>query len=155
MSETDKRASARTLEEELGFRVLDDEDYRSPRFHNVLATDPASYWLVLNSEDDDRLQQPIRGGQWPPATEIIIKQLWSRSVDLATEKATGNAKRQEIQGKLSVTASVVIIGSFAVPLLLEALHLVSRHQFDHLWQYGTYSAAVGLGALVGYWWTSD
>jgi hypothetical protein len=153
--ETEKRSTARTLEEELGFRVLDDEDYGAARFHNALAPDPASYWLVLNSGDDERYQQPIRYGQWPRATEIIVKQLWSRCVDLTTE----NAKRREIHNKLhdklSISAGAWIIGSFAVPLLLEALRLVNVHQLDRLWNYGAYSATAGLGALIAGWWTSD
>lgn len=110
---------------------------------------------MLSGHDDERLDQRIRYGQWPRATEIIIKQLWHRCVTLAVEKAEYNATHREIHRKLSVVAGGVIIGSFAVPLLLEALRLVNTHQFDRLWHYGTYLAAAGLGLLIAGWWTSD
>ena len=154
MSDTEKRATARTLEEQLGFRVLDGEDYCSARFHNALALDPANCWLVLNSDDDERFQEPIRYGQWPQAAETIIRQLWFRCVDLSTETARRREIHDKLHNRLSIAATGVMIGSFAVPLLLVVLRLVSQQQFDHLWHYGKYVGVAGLGAMVGEWLTS-
>jgi hypothetical protein len=106
---------------------------------------------VLSGHDDARSDTLIRYGPWPHAAEFIIKQLWHRCVTVAS----GTAKHNETRRKLSITAGPVIIGSFVLPLLLAAFHLVNAHQVDRLWHYGTYLSAAGLGALIGGWWTSD
>jgi hypothetical protein len=126
MNETEERAAAKELSESLGFRLIDDDDWMFDE-NGERVSACGTHWLLLSGHDDARLDKLIRYGQWRRATEIIIKQLWHRCVALATEKAKHNATHREIQRKLSVAASGVIIGSLAVPLLLEALHLVNTH----------------------------
>jgi len=54
--------------------------------------------------------------------------------------------------KLSVVASVVVIGSLAFPLLLlGGLHLINWYQFNLLWHYGAYLAVAAFGALIAGW----
>ena len=114
MSEPEKLSAAEQLEKDLVFRVLDDEDFRMARFHFALHSEPSRYWLVLNSDDDERYQRPIRCGQWPPEIEVIVKQLWRHCVTLAAK----SEEQRKRHGKLSVAAGAVILGSFMIPLLL-------------------------------------
>jgi hypothetical protein len=145
------RETEKDLERALGFALLDPDD---PRY--------GTHWLVLHppegsdlDEDDEWYHPTIRRGEWPQDSEVAIQRLWHKCVDLSENLSKRNAKHTEIHGKLFFAAGGVMIGSFAVPLLLAALHLVTTHQFERLWHDGTYLFAVGLGALIAGWWTSD
>jgi hypothetical protein len=142
MSETEK-----TLERVLGFALLDPDD---PRY--------STHWLVLHppegfdlDEDDEWYHPTIRRGDWPRDSESAIQRLWHKCVELSEK----NAKHRVLHGKLSFAAGAVMIGSLVVPLLLAVLHLVTPHQFDRFWHYGTYLSAAALGALIAGSWTSD
>jgi hypothetical protein len=146
----ESQTAVKELWENLGFRLIDDRDWMFDE-NGARVSACGFYWLILSGHDDERSDTPIRYGQWPQAAEFIIKQLWHRCVTVAV----GKAKREENHGRLSVAAGGVIIGSFVVPLLLAALHMVNAHQVDRLWHYGTYLSAAGLGALIAGWWISD
>jgi hypothetical protein len=151
MNETEERAAARELSERLGFRLIDHDDWMFDE-NGKRVSACGAYWLLLSGHDDARLDEPIRYGQWPRATETIIKHLWRHCVGLSVDKAKLAATHKKIRRKLSVAASGVMIGSLAVPLLLETLHLVNLQKFNRIWDNGTYLAAAGLGALIALWW---
>lgn len=105
--------------------------------------------MLLSGHDDERLDQPIRHGQWPRTAEIVIQHLWHCCVALSVEKAKRAKLDVNKRLKLSVVASVVVIGSLAIPLLLlGGLHLINWYQFNLLWHYGAYLAVAAFGALI-------
>ena len=143
MNDTDKRAVVRELSERLGVRLIDDDDWTFDE-NGERVSACGIYWLIVSGHDDERLDEPIRCGQWPGPTESTIKLLWHRCVALSVQKA----KYKKIHLKLLVAAGGVMIASLALPLLLNTLRRLNPEQFDRIWLYGTYLAAAGLGAVV-------
>jgi hypothetical protein len=151
MSEAEEHAAAKDLWEKLGFRLIDDRDFVfDGDGQRVAATD--AYWCVLNGHDDERLDQPIRHGDWPQEAEIVIRQLWHRCIACSVEKATKAKSEINARLRFSLISSGLMIGSLAIPFLLGALHVTDRSQVTLLWYYGSYLAAVALGALIAGWW---
>lgn len=151
MKETEERVAAKELSDRFGFRLINDDDWMFDEDGKRVSA-CGTYWPLSSGHDDERLDQPIRHGQWPRAAETIIKDLWHRCVALSVDKAKVNAKHKNIRRKLLVAASAVTIGSLTIPSLLKALLLVNAQRFDRIWHNGTYLAAAGLGALVALWW---
>jgi hypothetical protein len=151
MNATEERAAAKELWERLGFRLIEDDDWTFDE-NGERVSARGIYWLVLSGHDDERLDEPIRHGQWPRTTETVIKSLWHYCVALSIDKAKLDATHRKTHRKLSVAASGVMICSFVVPSLLRILRFVNATQFDRIWHNGTYLAAAGLGALIALWW---
>jgi hypothetical protein len=152
MSKMEEHAAAKELSKKLGFRLIDDNDWMFDDNGKRVSARNA-YWFVLSGQDDERLDQPVRYGQWPRPAEIVIQHLWHCCVTFSVENATKAKLDANKRFKLSVLATGVLIGSLAIPLLLGGLHLVNLYQVNLFWHYGAYLAAVALGTLVAGWWT--
>lgn len=131
MSEIDKRTIEEALGEELGFLLVDDNQRQC-----------ASYWGVLSGHDDERLDKPVRDGEWPQESQLVIQRLWHKCVKLAEECA----KRKSSYRKLNV---VLAISVFSFLLLYGLLH--NNDQFDRAWHYCGYLVAALVGAMLANW----
>jgi hypothetical protein len=135
MNETEERAAGRELSESLGFRLIDHDDWMFDEDGKRVSA-CGTYWFLLSGHDDERLDEPIRYGQWPSASEIVIKHLWHRCVALSVDKAKLNAMNKKTHRKLSIAASAVMVGALAVPSLLNTIRLINVEQFDRIWHNG-------------------
>jgi hypothetical protein len=147
MTEKEERVAAKELSERLGFRLVDDDDWMLNENGERVAAH-GTYWFLLSGHDDERLDEPVRYGQWPEKTETIIKRLWHCCVQFSAEHSRFDAAQKANRQKLSIALIVVIASSLAVPLLLGALHLIGIQQFNRLWSFCTHLAAAGVGSLV-------
>jgi hypothetical protein len=150
MGETEERAAVKELWESIGFRLVDDMDWTFDRSGTRVSAHE-TYWCMVSWHDDERTDQPIRHGQWPQEAELVIRSLWHCCLTLSVEKTTKAKRDASKRVNLLLVAGGVLISSFAIPLLLGGLNLISRDHTNVLFHYGAYLAMAAAGALIVGW----
>jgi hypothetical protein len=136
MKATEKKSIQMALWEKLGFRLIDDEERQR-----------VDYWGVLSGHDDERLDRPVRYGEWPEASHMIIQRLWHNCMSVAQR----DARRQASHSKLALRLNILLFSLFAVFIVLSGIPAANSHQFEQALRWCRFLIAAALGAKLMSW----